>query len=126
MMTGFKKGLLIAAGFLSLGLGTIGIVLPVLPTTPFLLLAAYCFLRSSKRLHHWLLHHPLFGRYIYHYLQYRAVKKSAKITAIALLWPSLLFSMYLVGKPWVAVMLVIIGSAVTWHILSLKTYRENG
>lgn len=119
-----KKYLLITAGFISLVLGSIGIVLPVLPTTPFFLLSAYCFIRSSDKLYHWLIHHRIFGSYIYHYLEHRAVKKRAKIAALAMLWPSLLFSMYIVNKTWISVLLVVIGAAVTTHILMLKTYQE--
>ncbi len=123
-MNSFKKYLLISGGFISLALGSIGIILPVLPTTPFFLLSAYCFIRSSDTLYHWLIHHRIFGSYIYHYLEHRAVKKSAKIIALSMLWPSLLFSMYLVNKTWVTILLIIIGAAVTTHILTLKTFQE--
>jgi uncharacterized membrane protein YbaN (DUF454 family) len=56
-----SKVLLIAAGALSLALGVVGIVLPVLPTTPFLLLASFCFLKSSRRLHRWIMENRHFG-----------------------------------------------------------------
>ena len=116
--------MLILAGLLSLTLGAIGIVLPLLPTTPFLLLSAYCFIRSSDRLYNWLIHHRIFGNYIYLYLEHRSVKKSAKIGALLLLWPSLFISMMIVKRMSVTLILVVIGSLVTLHILSLKTYRE--
>ena len=123
-MDSLKKYLLITGGLISLVLGTIGIVLPVLPTTPFFLLSAYCFIRSSDKLYHWLIHHRVFGSYIYHYLEHQAVKKSAKIVALCTLWPSLLLSMYIVNKTWITILLIIIGAAVTTHILMLKTYQE--
>lgn len=123
-MNSLKQYLLIAGGILSLVLGTIGIFLPVLPTTPFLLLSAYCFIRSSVKLYHWLIHHRVFGAYIYNYLEHRAVKKRAKIVAIVMLWPALLISMYIVGKTWATILLFVIGTAVTIHILKLQTYQE--
>ena len=123
-MNSLKRYLLIAGGFISLILGTIGILLPVLPTTPFLLLSAYCFIRSSDKLYHWLIHHRVFGAYIYHYLEHRAVKKRAKIVAIIMLWPALLISMHIVNRTWATILLIIIGTAVTIHILKLKTYQE--
>lgn len=66
-----RKYFLIAAGFLSLGTGIIGIFIPVLPTTPFLLLAATCFIKSSKKLYQWLIDHRVFGKYIENYIKYR-------------------------------------------------------
>ena len=68
-------------GLASLSLGFVGIVLPLLPTTPFLLLAAFCFVRSSDRLHSWLLAHPFFGPMIENWRRYRAIARSAKIAA---------------------------------------------
>jgi uncharacterized protein len=125
-MSTLKRYLLIAAGILCVVLGTIGIIMPVLPTTPFLLLAAYCFIRSSDRLHHWLIHHRIFGAYIYHYLEHRAVKKSAKIAALVLLWPSLFISMLIIRRSLVTALLLLVGTAVTWHIMSLRTYQDPG
>ena len=119
----FKRCLLIALGLLALGLGALGVVVPLLPTTPFLLLAAWCFLRSSQRLYQWVITHPVFGEYIYHYLTYRSVKMKAKMATLLLLWPSLLASMLIVRRTEATVMLLIVGIGVTWHILALKTYR---
>jgi uncharacterized protein len=119
-----RRYLLILAGLLSLALGVVGILIPLLPTTPFLLLSAYCFIRSSDRLYQWLIHHRIFGNYIYLYMKHRSVKKSAKIGALLLLWPSLFISMIIVNRVSVTIILVIIGSLVTLHILSLKTYQE--
>ena len=115
--------LLIMSGIFFVVLGIIGIILPLLPTTPFLLLAAYCFIRSSNKLYQWLIHHRVLGAYIYHYLEHRAVKKSTKIGALSLLWPSLSFSMYIVQQRWLILILFLIGTGVTIHILKLKTYR---
>ncbi|MFO7636933.1 MAG: YbaN family protein [Clostridia bacterium] len=120
-----KKSLLIVSGMVALGLGILGIFLPVLPTTPFLLLAGYCFLRSSKKLHCWLVNHRVFGSYIYHYMTYKAVKKRAKIMAVIFLWTTLAISFFLVDIIYVRIFLVLVGIAVTTHLALLKTYRED-
>ncbi len=70
-----KKVFLIMAGCIALGLGVIGIMLPLLPTTPLLLLAAGCFIKSSTRLYKWLIHHKTLGPYVYNYLELRAISK---------------------------------------------------
>jgi uncharacterized membrane protein YbaN (DUF454 family) len=120
-MNAIKKYILIIIGLIALSLGFIGIIIPILPTTPFMLLAAYCFVRSSKRLYNWLINHKIFGVYIYNYLENRAIKKSAKISAMVLLWPSLIFTMCIIQKTPVTIILMIVGVFVSKHILSLKT-----
>mgnify|MGYP000989368112 CR=1 FL=1 len=116
-----KKYMLIIAGVLTLCLGVVGIFIPVLPTTPFLLLSAMCFLRSSAKLYNWLINHKVFGEYIYNYLNYRAVKKSAKISALIFLWTSILISVLLIDNLHVKILLLIIAACVTIHISKLKT-----
>lgn len=116
-----KKYLLISIGSISLGLGIFGIVIPVLPTTPFLLLSSICFIRSSERLYNWLISHRIFGSYIYNYMTYRAVKKSAKIGALIFLWLSLITSILLVWNLHVTILLLAVGIGVSIHLLSLKT-----
>lgn len=110
-------------GSVFLLLGLTGVFLPVLPTTPFLLLTAYFYLRSSYRLYCWLINHRLFGSYINDYMQYRSVRKKAKITALVFLWSTMLLTIILVPVVAVRVILPIIGIAVTAHILSLKTLK---
>jgi uncharacterized membrane protein YbaN (DUF454 family) len=68
-------------GLVSLGLGCVGIVLPLLPTTPFLLLAAFCFARSSDRLHDWLHAHRVFGPLLDNWRRHRAIDRGAKVAA---------------------------------------------
>ena len=116
-----KKVAFIIVGLISLCLGIIGIFMPVLPTTPFLLLSSYLFLRSSKKLHSWLINHKIFGEYIYNYMEYRAVKKSAKLSAYIFLWISLTISITLINNIYVKLFLIFIGVAVTIHVASLKT-----
>ncbi|HMM21806.1 MAG TPA: YbaN family protein [Selenomonadales bacterium] len=125
MQTGeiIKKYILIAVGCLSLALGIIGIFLPLLPTTPFLLLAAYCFTRSSARLYGWLIHHKTLGSYIYHYQTYRAVTRKTKVMAIVFLWGSLGLSMVLLASLYIRLLLIAVGAGVTLYILSLRILK---
>ena len=74
-----------AAGWISLILGIIGIFLPLLPTTPFVLLSAYCFSKSSPRLHHWLIHQPRLGPMIQNWEQQGSISQNAKVTATVLM-----------------------------------------
>lgn len=91
---------LIIAGFLSLALGVIGIFLPVLPTVPFVLLAAACFSRGSKRMHRWLLRLPFAGKMVEDYQQGRGVPLKAKISALLMLWGGMITSAILISPPW--------------------------
>lgn len=113
--------LLLTVGWLSVGLGVLGIFLPVLPTTPFLLLAAACFMRSSQRFYRWLTHHRHLGPWIRDYLNGQGIPRRAKAYAIGLMWLSILLSAYLVPVPWVRVLLLISASLVSLYILRLPT-----
>ena len=117
-----RKGLLISAGVLSVGLATAGIFLPLLPTTPFLLLAAACFIRGSDRLYQWLITHKWFGPYIKNYREHKAITKRAKVMILLLLWGTLGYTAIGVISALAArVLLLLIGVGVTLHVLSLKT-----
>lgn len=111
--------LLLIIGGLSLLLGVIGIFLPLLPTTPFLLLTAACYVRSSPRFYQWLTSHPLLSKYLLPYLDGKGIPRRAKIYTTLPLWVSLLFSAYLVPLLWIRVGLLIIGLAVTVYIWRL-------
>ena len=113
--------LLLTVGWLSVGLGVLGIFLPVLPTTPLLLLAAACFMRSSQRFYRWLTHHRHLGPWVRDYLNGQGIPRRAKAYAIGLMWLSILFSAYLVPVPWVRVLLLISASLVSLYILRLPT-----
>jgi uncharacterized membrane protein YbaN (DUF454 family) len=93
------RGLWLAAGGLFLGLGLLGVVLPVLPTTPFLLLAAGSFAKSSPRLHGWLLGHPLFGPPIRDWEENGAISRPAKRLAVGSMAAVLVVSLVL-GLSW--------------------------
>ncbi|MGC9467598.1 MAG: YbaN family protein [Anaerolineae bacterium] len=112
-------------GVLAVGLGAVGIFVPLLPTTPLLLLAAACFVRSSDRLYGWLLHHRWFGTYIRNYREHRAVPLRIKITSLALLWSTMGFSaLHVVESTWLRVLLFLIATGVTIHIVRLKTLSQ--
>lgn len=119
-----KKYLLIIFGTLMLALGITGIFIPVLPTTPFLLLTSYCYLKSSKGLYQWLISHKTYGPLIKSYMEQRAIPKKTKIFALSLLWISLIFSMLLIGKLLLSILLSAIGMGVSIYILSLKTLND--
>jgi uncharacterized membrane protein YbaN (DUF454 family) len=117
-----RRWLLIAAGTISVALGLVGVFVPVLPTTPFLLLAAACFVRSSEQLYAWLIGHPWFGRYIRNYREYRAVTLRAKVVTLVLLWGMIGYSALAVVRMWwLRALLAAIAIGVTVHVLSLKT-----
>ena len=120
------KIILVSVGFISLFTGIAGIILPVLPTTPFLLLSAACFLRSSDRLYQWLINHKIFGAYIKNYLKYKAITKKTKIISISVLWIFISISVFLIIKLlWIRILLFIIAVCVTIHILKLKTLTRD-
>lgn len=101
-----KRVLLIILGWICVMLATLGVVLPLLPTTPFLLLAGWCFARSSPRFHHWLLHRSWFGSYLRHWQQHRALPKGAKPKAVALILVTFAVSIYFVPLLWVRILLL--------------------
>ncbi len=122
MISDFKKILLILAGSLSLILGLIGIVVPLLPTTPFLLLSAACFFKSSDKLYNKLISNKFLGSYIKNYREKKGVPRKVKIVAISTLWATILFSaIFIINLIWVKILLLVIASAVTYHILKLKS-----
>jgi len=121
----FFRYLLIISGTIFLGFGIIGIFLPILPTTPFLLLAAACYARSSKRFYNWLMNNRWFGNYIKNYRDGRGVPLKFKIFTIFLLWITILVSVFLViNSYWVKIILILIAIGVTIHILTIKTYKQ--
>ncbi len=125
-MKPLKRNLLVACGILCILLGLVGIILPVLPTTPFLLLAAYCFARSSERFHSWLLTNRLFGQYIRNYQEGRGIPRRTKALAITMLWLMISISaVFFVSSWWLRAALAGIAIGVTIHLLRKKT-AESG
>ena len=117
-----RRWLLMTIGIISVSLGTAGIFLPLLPTTPFLLLAAACFIRSSDRLYQWLIHNRWFGSYIRNYQEHRALPLRAKVIALVLLWTTMTYSvLVIITNLALQVSLSLIAVGVTVYLLRLKT-----
>lgn len=117
------KIVLVTFGCLFMVLAVLGVFLPLLPTTPFLLLASACFVRGSERLHGWLLTNRLFGEYLRNIEEKRGIPLKGKIMTLILLWASLAFSIYTVRPLLLKGMLVLIGLGVSAWILRMKTLR---
>ena len=117
--------LLIIAGTIFLGFGFIGIFLPILPTTPFLLLSAACYARSSKRFYDFLMNNRFFGNYIKNYHEGRGIPLKIKIFTISLLWITILLSIYYyINNYLIEIILMIVAFGVTIHIFTIKTYKD--
>ena len=121
-----KKGLLTACGLVALALGLLGVVLPLLPTTPFILLAAYCFFRGSKRLHNWLESQPWLGEQLRLWHEKKAISKKVKIFALTYLWLAIgATTIFFLTAPLHRILLLGIAIAVTIHLLRLKTLNND-
>lgn len=115
------KAVLVAVGLVAVGLGVVGIFLPLLPTTPFLLLAAACFFRSSDRLYRWLMNHRVLGPFIRNYREHRAITRRTRVTALTLLWATIGYCVLgVLDAGWARALLLLIATAVTYHLLSLN------
>ncbi len=118
------RALLIAAGTISFVLGAIGIVIPLLPTTPLMLLAAACYLRSSDRMHSWLLNNRWFGSYIKNYQEGKGIPLKTKILAVSMLWGTMIVSaVFIVKILWVQIIMFAIATGVSIHIARLPTFK---
>jgi len=115
-----KRVLYYIAGTIFLALGIIGIVFPILPTTPFLLLSAACYVRSSEKAYNWLIHNKLFGKIIRDYREGRGLPIKIKVITIILLWITIFISILFITIFWVQILLIIIASLVSIHIVLIK------
>ena len=120
------KIVLTILGLLSLVLGVVGIFLPLLPTTPLLLLSAWCFIRSSTKLYDWLLNHPYLGKYIRNFREHRAIPLRVKVLSVAMVWLTIGYCIFVVvsGHLWAQLLMFALAAAVTWRILSYATLKE--
>lgn len=110
------------SGFILVAIGVIGIFLPLLPTTIFLILASICFLKSSPKANEWLKNHKLLGAYIDNYQNKTGLTRNAKTTNIITLWTSISLSAFLLtDKIYIQVLLFAIAIGVTIHLLMIKT-----
>jgi uncharacterized membrane protein YbaN (DUF454 family) len=116
--------ILTVLGIITLALGIMGAFLPVLPTTPFLLLSAALFLRGNRGLYNWLMNHPRLGPYITNFIKHKAIPLRVKIVSICTLWLTLLYCAIFVAEHWAfRGFFILIAVCVTWHILSYKTLK---
>lgn len=116
------RGLFIALGTVFLALGAIGIPVPGLPTTPFLLLAAACYARSSPRLHRWLVHHPRIGPHLRALQRERAIALRVKVWSLLLAWALLGgLAVFAVEQLWLRLLLLAVGVAKTIFMLAVRT-----
>lgn len=118
------KILLNLVGLVAVALGVLGIFLPLLPTTPFLLLASACFMKSSPRLHRWMLSNSLFGEYLTNIQEKKGIPLKGKVVTLVVLWTSMGYSIYIVRPVMLKGLLVAIGLAVSAWILHMKTLRR--
>ncbi|MDX8410625.1 MAG: YbaN family protein [Mariprofundaceae bacterium] len=119
------RALLIVVGTLSVICGIIGIVLPLVPTVPFLLLAAACYARSSEKCYRWLLNHKWFGEHIYNYRAGKGIPLKGKVTMIGLIWLTIGFTAaFMIDIAWVQIMLVCIATGVTAQLCYLPTLKQ--
>lgn len=120
------KHIFIILGSLSLALGVLGIFVPLLPTTPLLLLAAALYFRSSPRLYEWLLNHPRLGEYIRNFRESRAIPLRVKIVSVSLVWLTIGYCIVAVVDEWwwAQVLMGVLAVAISWHILSFATLKK--
>lgn len=119
------RSLLIGIGTLSIALGVIGIFLPVMPTTPFLLLGGACYMRSSEKLYNRLLENKYLGHYLRDYYEKRGIPLHAKVVSIVFMWITMSISMFFFAKIlWLRVILLAIAIGVTIFLVSQKTLKN--
>lgn len=114
--------LYISAGTLCVIIGAIGAFVPLLPTTPLLLLAAWLYVRSSDRLYNWLLNQKILGSYIRDFMEEKSIPKRAKIIALTMMWASMLFCIHFIAEQiWLKFILAIVTIAASLYIMSFKS-----
>jgi len=119
------RALFFVAGTITFVLGAVGIVLPVLPTTPFLLLALGCYFRSSERMTRWMLTNRYFGKYIRNYKEGKGIPLKTKIFALTILWMAIGYSaLFIIPILILQIILFAIAAGVTIHLTRLPTYRN--
>ncbi len=119
------KSFLIAAGWIFVALGVIGIIVPLMPTTIFFIIAAACFARSSEKFYNWLINHPRFGKFIRDYREQRGMQLKSKIIAVSIMLITIGSSaIFFTEKMFVRILLAVIAVGVSSYIISLKTIKQ--
>ncbi|MBD3367262.1 MAG: DUF454 family protein [Candidatus Eisenbacteria bacterium] len=119
------RRLLVAVGVVCVGLGFAGVFVPLLPTTPFLLLAAACFIRSSQRFYTWLTTNRFVGSYVRNYMEHRATTMVTKVTSLSMLWIFIGASAVFFTESWIVrALLLVVAVGVTIHLVSLRTIER--
>ena len=119
-LSGPRAWALRAIGLIFLGLAGIGVILPLMPATCFLLVAAACFARSSPRLYHWMHHNRVFGRLLRDYRDHRIIPMHIKVTSVVVLWVTMGFTLVLVPNWIVRLIVIAIGATITAHVVSVR------
>ena len=119
-----KRVVLTILGFIFLGLGAVGVALPVMPTTPFMLLAAICFSSGNGKVALWLRNNRIFGPYIENYRTKQGISGTLKAASIIFVWAGLIISMAVMRTLWISVLLCAVGVGVTVHLLMIKTKKQ--
>lgn len=124
-MNPLLKILLIVCGFIMIALGALGIIIPGLPTTPFMILAAFCFMKSSHRMYKWVTTNKLFGNKVKRFIDNRAIPISGKIFSISAMWIMITISIiFFVDNIWLYILLPTLGIGGTIFLLTIKTCKK--
>lgn len=116
---------MLLAGNFFVAFGILGIFLPLLPTTPFLLLAAACYIRSSERFYNWLMNNKWLGNYIKNYREKKSIPLKVKVLSLSFLWLTIGYSVFFVVNIFLLrVILILIAIGVTIHVLSIRTLKQ--
>jgi len=119
------RWILLISGILLVGIGILGMFLPLLPTTIFFLLAAWCFARSSEKFFNWLHKNKYFGKYLSDYRRGNGMSLKSKVISLSILWLSIGYSaIYATHILYVRILLIVIATGVTWHLLAIKTSKK--
>lgn len=119
------RNLIQICGWFFIALGGVGIFIPLLPTTPFLLLAAFCFLKSSPKTYEWLVNHPRLGKYIINYMEGKGVTLATKIVSLSIMSLTVGTTIIWVNVPgWTIVLLILSAFFAYYYILRLPTYKK--
>ena len=126
LLRSLMKIFLIIVGCISLALGVTGMFLPMLPTTPFLLLSAAVWVKASPELYQWLLNHKVFGEYIRNFREHRAIPLRVKIISVSTVWLTIGYCIFVVVDEWwwAQVLMTLLAIGISWHILSFATLKK--